>query len=91
MGNGLRIRTRDLAVGAHLLQDAKMFPSQLFVFGEKLRTRAVTAHQMSMVSGLQLLLFGSRTVTSEFKTLPSAAGAHGGGSGEVPLIKLDDW
>ncbi|XP_075242824.1 ATP-dependent RNA helicase A protein-like isoform X2 [Convolutriloba macropyga] len=72
-------------------KDAKMFPSQLFVFGEKLRTRAVTAHQMSMVSGLQLLLFGSRTVTSEFKTLPSAAGAHGGGSGEVPLIKLDDW
>ncbi|XP_031346479.1 dosage compensation regulator isoform X1 [Photinus pyralis] len=38
------------------------FPSPFFVFGEKIRTRAVCCKQMSMVSPLHLLLFGSRKV-----------------------------
>ncbi|XP_070532711.1 ATP-dependent RNA helicase A-like isoform X2 [Ptychodera flava] len=41
------------------------FPSPFFVFGEKLRTRAVSAKQMTMVSPVQLLLFGARSVDSQ--------------------------
>ncbi|XP_078685093.1 ATP-dependent RNA helicase A-like isoform X1 [Branchiostoma floridae x Branchiostoma belcheri] len=41
------------------------FPSPFFVFGEKIRTRAVSAKQMTMVSPVQLLLFGSRTVNTK--------------------------
>uniref|UniRef100_A0A1I8HX42 RNA helicase n=1 Tax=Macrostomum lignano TaxID=282301 RepID=A0A1I8HX42_9PLAT len=36
------------------------FPSPLFVFGEKLRTRAVSCKQLSNVTPLQYLVFGAR-------------------------------
>lgn len=42
--------------------EAQVFPYPFFVFGEKIRTRAVSCKQMSMVSPLHLLLFGSRKV-----------------------------
>ncbi|KAF0307755.1 ATP-dependent RNA helicase A protein [Amphibalanus amphitrite] len=38
------------------------FPSPFFVFGEKIRTRAVSCKQMTMVTPLHLLLFASRRV-----------------------------
>ncbi|CAG2254145.1 DHX9 [Mytilus edulis] len=38
------------------------FPSPFFIFGEKIRTRAVSCKQMTMVTPLQLLIFGSRHV-----------------------------
>ncbi|XP_022910622.2 dosage compensation regulator mle isoform X1 [Onthophagus taurus] len=38
------------------------FPFPFFVFGEKIRTRAVSCKQMTMVSPLHLLLLGSRKV-----------------------------
>ncbi|PZC80698.1 hypothetical protein B5X24_HaOG214099 [Helicoverpa armigera] len=38
------------------------FPSPLFVFGEKVRTRAISCKQTSMVAPLHLLLFASRKV-----------------------------
>lgn len=38
------------------------FPYPFFVFGEKIRTRAVSCKQMTMVSPLHLLLFGCRKV-----------------------------
>lgn len=38
------------------------FPYPFFVFGEKIRTRAVSCKQMSMVSPIHLLLFGSKKV-----------------------------
>ncbi|KAL4708484.1 hypothetical protein ACJJTC_014092 [Scirpophaga incertulas] len=38
------------------------FPSPLFVFGEKVRTRAISCKQTTMVAPLHLLLFGSRKV-----------------------------
>ncbi|BFZ19925.1 hypothetical protein BsWGS_22965 [Bradybaena similaris] len=38
------------------------FPSPFFIFGEKIRTRAVSCKQMTNVSAIQLLLFGARTV-----------------------------
>ncbi|KZC09251.1 Dosage compensation regulator [Dufourea novaeangliae] len=38
------------------------FPFPFFVFGEKIRTRAVSCKQLSMVSPIHLLLFGSRKV-----------------------------
>ncbi|XP_063725598.1 ATP-dependent RNA helicase A-like [Symsagittifera roscoffensis] len=60
------------------------FPSPFFVFGEKLRTRAVTAHQMTMVSALQLLLFGSRSVSSERRIDPQDGT-------EKQMVRLDDW
>ncbi|XP_062619292.1 ATP-dependent RNA helicase A-like isoform X2 [Saccostrea cucullata] len=41
------------------------FPSPFFVFGEKIRTRAVSCKQMSMVSPLQLLMFAARNVMLE--------------------------
>ncbi|XP_022094915.1 ATP-dependent RNA helicase A-like isoform X2 [Acanthaster planci] len=40
------------------------FPSPFFVFTEKIRTRAVSAKGMTMVSPLQLLLFGARSIES---------------------------
>ncbi|KAK3730001.1 hypothetical protein QZH41_000955 [Actinostola sp. cb2023] len=42
-----------------------IFPSPFFVFGEKIRTRAVSCKQMTMVNPLQLLLFSQSKVTSE--------------------------
>ncbi|XP_018334695.1 dosage compensation regulator [Agrilus planipennis] len=41
---------------------AQTFPYPFFVFGEKIRTRAVSCKQMSMVAPIHLLLFGSRKV-----------------------------
>ncbi|EFA00345.2 dosage compensation regulator isoform X1 [Tribolium castaneum] len=38
------------------------FPYPFFVFGEKIRTRAVSCKQMSMVTPIHLLLFGSRKI-----------------------------
>ncbi|XP_017888277.1 dosage compensation regulator isoform X2 [Ceratina calcarata] len=38
------------------------FPFPFFVFGEKIRTRAISCKQMTMVSPIHLLLFGSRKV-----------------------------
>ncbi|XP_064458368.1 ATP-dependent RNA helicase A protein-like isoform X2 [Ornithodoros turicata] len=38
------------------------FPSPFFVFGEKVRTRAVSCKQMSMISPLHILLFGCKRV-----------------------------
>lgn len=38
------------------------FPYPFFAFGEKIRTRAVACKQMSMVSPLNLILFGSKKV-----------------------------
>ncbi|XP_039928969.1 ATP-dependent RNA helicase A isoform X1 [Hirundo rustica] len=45
-------------------QDIK-YPSPFFVFGEKIRTRAISAKTMTMVSPLQLLLFASKKVLSD--------------------------
>ncbi|KAG2461822.1 DHX9 helicase, partial [Polypterus senegalus] len=45
-------------------QDMK-YPSPFFVFGEKIRTRAISAKGMTLVSPLQLLLFASKKVVSE--------------------------
>uniref|UniRef100_A0A8C5U057 RNA helicase n=1 Tax=Malurus cyaneus samueli TaxID=2593467 RepID=A0A8C5U057_9PASS len=44
-------------------QDIK-YPSPFFVFGEKIRTRAISAKTMTLVSPLQLLLFASKKVLS---------------------------
>ncbi|XP_060088403.1 ATP-dependent RNA helicase A isoform X1 [Heteronotia binoei] len=49
-------------------QDMK-YPSPFFVFGEKIRTRAISAKAMTLVSPLQLLLFGSKKVTSDGKLI----------------------
>lgn len=38
------------------------FPYPFFVFGEKIRTRAVSCKQMSMVSPLNLIMFGCKKV-----------------------------
>ncbi|XP_017839109.1 dosage compensation regulator isoform X2 [Drosophila busckii] len=38
------------------------FPYPFFVFGEKIRTRAVSCKQMTMVAPLQIMLFGSRKI-----------------------------
>ena len=40
------------------------FPSQYFVFGEKLRTRTVAAKQLTMVAVIHLALFGSNLITA---------------------------
>lgn len=45
-------------------QDPK-YPSPFFIFGEKIRTRAISAKSMTMVSPLQLLLFASKKVMSD--------------------------
>uniref|UniRef100_I3IUS8 RNA helicase n=2 Tax=Oreochromis niloticus TaxID=8128 RepID=I3IUS8_ORENI len=41
-----------------------IYPSPFFVFGEKIRTRAISAKGMTLVSPLQLLLFACKKVTS---------------------------
>lgn len=41
---------------------AVTYPYPFFVFGEKIRTRAVSCKQMTMVAPLHLLLFGSRKI-----------------------------
>lgn len=40
------------------------YPSPFFVFGEKIRTRAISAKSMTLVSPLQLILLGSKKITS---------------------------
>ncbi|CAH1795075.1 unnamed protein product [Owenia fusiformis] len=45
------------------------FPSPFFVFGEKIRTRAVSCKQMTMVSPVQLMIFGNRNVKFENELL----------------------
>ncbi|CAG9538609.1 unnamed protein product [Cercopithifilaria johnstoni] len=42
--------------------DIIKFPSPLFVFSEKLRTKMISCKQISNITPLQLLLFGSRKV-----------------------------
>jgi len=56
-------------------RDPISFPSPFFVFGEKIRTRAVSCKQMTMVSPLHLLLFASRKID----LLPSG------------VVRLDNW
>ncbi|XP_061099703.1 ATP-dependent RNA helicase A isoform X2 [Conger conger] len=41
------------------------YPSPFFVFGEKIRTRAISAKGMTLVSPLQLLLFASKKIMSD--------------------------
>ncbi|XP_072275880.1 ATP-dependent RNA helicase A isoform X2 [Pyxicephalus adspersus] len=41
------------------------YPSPFFVFSEKIRTRAISAKGMTMVSPIQLLLFASKKVLSD--------------------------
>lgn len=41
------------------------FASPLFVFTEKMRTNIIACHQVSNVSPIQLLLFGSKSVEAE--------------------------
>lgn len=50
---------------------AGSFPSPFFVFAEKVRTRAVSCKQMTMVTPIHLLLFGARKIeyTKEFVEL----------------------
>ncbi|PIO31529.1 hypothetical protein AB205_0077370, partial [Aquarana catesbeiana] len=45
-------------------QESK-YPSPFFVFSEKIRTRAISAKGMTLVSPLQLLLFGSKKILSD--------------------------
>uniref|UniRef100_A0A8C7IK65 RNA helicase n=1 Tax=Oncorhynchus kisutch TaxID=8019 RepID=A0A8C7IK65_ONCKI len=40
------------------------YPSPFFVFSEKIRTRAISAKGMTLVSPLQLILFASKKITS---------------------------
>ncbi|MEQ2215699.1 ATP-dependent RNA helicase A [Xenoophorus captivus] len=40
------------------------YPSPFFVFGEKIRTRAISAKGMTLVSPLQLLLFACKKISS---------------------------
>lgn len=51
------------------------FPYPFFIFGEKIRTRAVSAKQMTMVAPLHLLLFGSRRVDAV----------------DEKTVRLDNW
>jgi ATP-dependent RNA helicase A len=53
------------------------FPSPFFVFGEKIKTRAVSAKQMTMVTPAQLLMFASDKV----ETVPT----------NQNLVCLDGW
>ncbi len=59
----------------NLSRDNPTFPCPLFVFGEKIRTKAVSCKQMTMVSPIHLLLFASRKVD----LLPSG------------VVRLDNW
>ncbi|SPP75832.1 dosage compensation regulator isoform X1 [Drosophila guanche] len=51
------------------------FPYPFFVFGEKIRTRAVSCKQLSMVAPLQVMLFGSRKIDLAARN----------------LIRVDNW
>ncbi|XP_068147673.1 dosage compensation regulator mle isoform X1 [Drosophila tropicalis] len=54
---------------------AVTFPYPYFVFGEKIRTRAVSCKQLSMVAPLQVMLFGCRKID---------LAANG-------VVRLDNW
>ncbi|EDW58749.2 uncharacterized protein Dvir_GJ18398 [Drosophila virilis] len=54
---------------------AVTFPYPFFVFGEKIRTRAVSCKQLSMVAPLQVMIFGSRKID---------LAANG-------LVRVDNW
>jgi len=58
-------------------REISLFKSPFFVFGEKIKTRAVAAKQMTMVTPLQLLLFASDRVD----TMPN----------DNKTICLDNW
>lgn len=58
-------------------KEIQAFPSPFFVFGEKIKTRAVSAKQMTMVTPLQLLLFASDKVETV--------------SDDPNMICLDNW
>ncbi|XP_023658222.2 ATP-dependent RNA helicase A [Paramormyrops kingsleyae] len=45
-------------------QDMK-YPGPFFVFGEKIRTRAISAKGMTLVSPIQLILFASKKILSQ--------------------------
>lgn len=51
------------------------FPYPFFIFGEKIRTRAVSCKQMTMVAPIHLLLFGSRKVDAV----------------DEKTVRLDNW
>ncbi|KAL9903077.1 dosage compensation regulator mle isoform 1-T1 [Glossina fuscipes fuscipes] len=51
------------------------FPYPFFIFGEKIRTRAVSCKQMTMVTPLHLMLFGCRKIDLVRKN----------------VIRLDNW
>ena len=53
--------------------DDALYPSPYFVFGEKLRTKAVAAKQLTMVEAIHLAIFGSNlvTVANDISTLDS--------------------
>ncbi|CAG0914235.1 unnamed protein product [Notodromas monacha] len=71
-----------------------LFPFPYFVFEEKVRTRAVSCKQLSMVTPLQLLIFGCRKVEyfipvepiGEAKDPESVLAFEYG-----PVVKLDGW
>lgn len=54
---------------------AATFPYPFFVFGEKIRTRAISCKQMTMVSPIHLLLFGSKRVDRV----------------DTTTVRLDNW
>lgn len=54
---------------------AVTFPYPFFVFGEKIRTRAVSCKQTTMVSPIHLLLFGSKRVDRV----------------DMNTVRLDNW
>merc|ERR1719273_2208534 len=56
-------------------RDAIQFPVPFFVFGEKIRTRAVSCKSMTMVSPLHLMLFASRKI----ELLPTG------------IVRVDNW
>ena len=56
-------------------RDAITFPVPYFVFGEKIRTRAVSCKSMTMVSPLHLILMASRKI----ELLPTG------------IVRLDNW
>jgi ATP-dependent RNA helicase A len=72
-GKSALIHTNSVNCG----REIQNFPSPFFIFGEKIKTRAVSAKQMTMVTPLQLLLFASDKV----ETVPN----------EIKLICLDNW
>lgn len=56
-------------------REAAKFPIPFFVFGEKIRTKAVSCKHMTMVNPLVLMLFASR----KMELLPSG------------VVRLDNW